>query len=109
MNYQLDNLRINLFNVVRDLATGKGEIKGRLKIAYKTFHKLRSEEFPARLKESWNIIDSNLKKSEKENDNFGETVIDKMDDETCVDLATLICNLMWDSVDPATEEAKPTS
>lgn len=85
---------------VNEMATGTGDIRDRIWHAYLSFHPLTEKDFSDELKDDWNQIYQSLTKEEPSYNDKGEVTIgkvqntlNKMDTESCVELAQLICDL----------------
>ena len=57
-NYIREKLNIS----IEQLATGKGNVRERLKTAYMTFHTLQKEDFPSELQKDWEWIINQMTK-----------------------------------------------
>jgi hypothetical protein len=53
-----------LFQTVDSLATGPGDVRARLLIAYEIFHPLTPEHFPEHLRKDFEWVDAQLTKNE---------------------------------------------
>lgn len=60
MNTRYDYAGEKLFNAVRALTVGPGDVRSRLLVAYRHAHTLKPEDFPEELRKDWEYIVKSL-------------------------------------------------
>ena len=75
MNTRYDYAQEKLYNAVRALAVGPGDVRSRLMMAYRHAHTLRPENFPEELRKDWQYIVKSLNRFKPIYDDKGVVLI----------------------------------